>query len=184
MHFSRASIQWSLRSRWLWRRTLIASTLGLLLGTAGCSSGGRDGDTGEGKNAAPSTSAAVSSVPASGLTNELQGKIVAALSTLGIRAAPAELSLDSAQIAAQFGDRSELIVNAIPIGRDGSSFSVRDERRIEDVVVKTVHYSSASGIRHRFECGSAVYETYGAVPPNFDSFDGFLARFIKALGCS
>lgn len=178
MYLWRAPIHRILRSRWFFRTIAVMSAFGLLLGP-GCKA-----DSGEGRDATPSASTAVSSVPASERPNPLQSKVVTALSTLGIRAAPAELSLNSAQIAAQFGDGSELIVNALPIGIDGSMFSVRDERSIESVVVRTVYYPSSDEIRHRFECGSAIYEAYGAVPPSFDSFDEFLARFITALGCT
>jgi hypothetical protein len=122
--------------------------------------------------------------PAGSPTNELQARIIGALSELGIEATVAELSLDSAQTIAVLDDGSELIVNGVPVHADRSEYSVRDERRIAGVIVQRVEYPGRSDLGEKFQCGDVRYEAYGAVPPGFDSFDDFLAALIPWLGCS
>lgn len=84
----------------------------------------------------------------------------------------------------RFGDGSELFVFANPVGFDTSGASVVARREIAGVTVERVEYASGPTLRDRFQCGDLEFESEGAVPPGYDDFDSFLARFIAELDCS
>jgi hypothetical protein len=152
----------------------------LLLGAATIA--GLPGCTSDGTKRRDLTTAAPSIPPPTQL-NQLQARITAALAELGIAAHPAELSLESAQMSAVFGDGSELFVDAIPAASERSETIVRAERQIAGKVVRTVQHTSGTRPREQFQCDGSNYETHGAIPPGFASFDVFLSRFITALAC-
>lgn len=115
--------------------------------------------------------------------NELERKIVDALSTLDIEAAPAELSLDSAQLLATF-EGSELVVSATRTAADRGQYNILDQQQIGGTEVLSVRHLTSAETRKRFRCGEHTFETYGAVPPGFDSFEAFLTRFLAVLDCN
>jgi hypothetical protein len=112
--------------------------------------------------------------------NPLEKRIVTALSELGIQGAPAQLSMDSAQIVAPV-DGSELVVTGVRRENDGGVFSVIDERQVEGVTVLSVAYEGIQGHRSRFACGDYNFEAYGSAPPGFSTFDELIPRLVSAL---
>lgn len=160
---------------YVWRTTVVGAFL--ILAVTACTSGEKPAS-----RDAP-TIAGTSGLPVTHTPNPLEQEISSALSKLGIQAAPAELSLESAQMMASFGDGSELIMTGVRSDADRSEYSVRDERCIEGVFVQSFQHPTTSEIRNRFTCRKFTYEAYGAVPPGFDTFDGFLSRFIAVLNC-
>ena len=88
----------------------------------------------------------------------------------------------SASIWSRIDADSAFYVSTIPVGVDGAEVSVLFQREIAGVNVERVEYPAA-GVRDRFTCGDLVFETGGDLPPGFDDFDVFLARFIAVLDC-
>lgn len=164
----------------LWGRALFVAAMVLSWGTA-CAAGVEQPEPPRTIEVTPESSPPnLSSRP----LNDLEVKIAEALSEMGIDSNPAELSLYSAQMTALFDDGSELFVTAVPSGHDQGEFAVHDVRRIGTLTVETVQYQGISETRHRFTCGEASYEVFGAVPPNFETTDSFLSALGQALRCS
>lgn len=112
-----------------------------------------------------------------------ESRIIESLGTLGIAAMPAEHGFGrSASIWSRIDADSAFYVNTDPVGTDGAAVSVLLQREIAGVTVERVEYP-AVGVRDRFRCGELIVETGGDVPPGFDDFDVFLARFIAVLDC-
>ena len=88
----------------------------------------------------------------------------------------------SAAIWSRIDADSAFYVNTNPVGTDGAEVSVLFQREIEGVTVERVEYPAAE-VRDRFTCRDLIFETGGTVPPGFDDFDVFLARFIAVLDC-
>jgi hypothetical protein len=76
-------------------------------------------------------------------------------------------------------------VVAFRIGASRTEFSVVDERRVGATLVQRIRYAGDNSGRtiSRFECSGYDYRVWGDVPPDFASFDAFVDRFIRALGC-
>ena len=88
----------------------------------------------------------------------------------------------SAAIWSRIDADSAFYVDTNPVGIVGADVSVLLQREIAGVTVERVEYP-AVGVRDRFQCGDLIVETGGDVPPGFDDFDVFLARFIAVLDC-
>jgi len=117
------------------------------------------------------------------MLNDLEAKVIDALSALGIDGLRAEYSPTSAFIWSPLDDESAVFVHAYPTGTDDGEFLVLSEHVIAGRTVQRVEYTSGP-IRDRFECDDATYEAEGATPPGFTSFEAFLGELVTALGCA
>ena len=112
-----------------------------------------------------------------------ESRIIESLGVLGIAAMQAEHGYGkSAAIWSRIDADSAFYVDTNPVGIVGADVSVLLQREIAGVTVERVEYP-AVGVRDRFQCGDLIVETGGDVPPGFDDFDVFLARFIAVLDC-
>lgn len=177
----------------LWMRHACWVVVFAVAGSLACSSNGANRDSQPAPpTETPSTISTTSERTRGGLgttTNTppplsaVETVVIDALATLAIEAHRDELgTTTSASIGADLGDRRRLQVLTYAVGTNRGEFTVRNERLIADVPVRTLEYSSGV-VREAFDCDGLTHEVAGSVPDGFVDFDAFLAAFIAALGC-
>lgn len=111
----------------------------------------------------------------------LEVKVIDALARLRIGGRRAELPYQNAPVWAEVAT-GHLFVYAWPSTTRLAEFRVVGERQIEGVTVQLIEFGGPP-VRYRFACSGDVYHVWGAVPPEYQEMDTFVARFIRALGC-